>query len=202
MPRRRVQEPKSTDQIIEEAKQASPVVRYTLQEARAQLAFVEDLMVQGASTSQIIRLARAKLYIGEKRIRRLIERVKETHAKEDAEARQEWKAAQIRRLHTYRQQASGRRGPDGSWIERPDFKAVVALERLIAQICGTLEPVEVRVDARYTEAMLHVVSNLTSESAAELLAEAREQERLAEAARKLLPAVVDSSESGSSHAAE
>lgn len=215
MPRRRIQdqpqEPKSTAALVEEIKAKSPAIRYTLQESRRQLAFVEDLIVQGASVSQIIRLARrpapSGLNIGEKRTRKLIERVKETHAREDAEARAEWKAAQIRRLHEYRRQASGVRNPDGTWKVEPDHKAIVAYERLLAQVCGTLEPVEMKVDARYTEAMLTVVSTLTNEDAAALLAEAREQARLADAARRMLPAIVvvdapDSSQSGSHHAAE
>lgn len=216
MPRRRIQnqpqEPKSTAALVEEIKAKSPAIRYTLAEARRQLAFIEDLIVQGASVSQIIRLARRPvsaggLDIGEKRTRKLIERVKETHAKEDAEARQEWKAAQIRRLHEYRRQASGVRNPDGTWKVAPDHKAIVAYERLLAQICGTLDPVELKVDARYTEAMLTVVSTLTNEDAANLLAEAREQAALAERARKLLPAITivdvpDSAESGNHHAAE
>jgi hypothetical protein len=213
MPRRRIQEqpeePKSTAALVEEIKAKSPVIRYTLEESRRQLAFVEDLIVQGASIGQIIRLARKPknsggLDIGEKRTRKLIERVKETHAREDAEARQEWKAAQIRRLHEYRRQASGVRNPDGTWKVEPDHKAIIAYERLLAQICGTLEPVELKVDARYTEAMLTVVGTLTNEDAAALLAEAREQAALAEKARKLLPAIVvadvpDSAESGGSH---
>ena len=193
MPRRRIQdpqEPKSTAALVEEIKASSHVIRYTLAEVRGQLAFVEDLIVQGASVSQIVRLTKSRFSgITEKRVRVLVDRVKETHAREDVEARQEWKSAQIRRLHEYRRQASGTRNPDGSWKTPPDHKAVVAYERLIAQICGTLEPLEVKVDARYTEAMLTVVSTLTNDDAAALLAEAREQAALAEKARKLLPAI-------------
>lgn len=206
----RVKPEPTTAQLLQEAVAASPVVRYTLQEARAQLAYVEDLVIEGASASQITRLCQTRYpTITKLRVKTLLERVKERHTREDAEARDEWKAAQIRRLHQYRRQCAGvpilnANGERVGWTIKPDHKAIIAYERLLAQILGTLEPVRVDVDVRYTEAMLSVVAQMTGEDAAEYLAEAQETERLAGVARKLLPAHVtdgeivqtDSAESG------
>lgn len=199
MPRRRPPAHAEQPPQVEEAIRAAVV--FSRQEVNAQLSFVEDLIVQGASASQIVRLTVSKYFVTATRAKKLIERVKELHATEDAEARAEWKSAQIRRLQTMRRLASGERTADGKgWIVKPDHKAVVAYERLLAQICGTLEPVQIDVDVRHTEAIRAVIVNMTPEQSADLLAEAEEQERLANAARRLLPSgvidvVADSTES-------
>ncbi len=203
MPRRKPlpePEPLTTTELVEKLAAQSEVVRYTLKEVASQLSHVEDLIVEGAGTGQIIRVMQQRFAgITKVRVKNLIARVTETHAKEDAEARTEWKAAQIRRLHQYRRQAAGtpQLAADGSrigWLVKPDHKAIIAYERLLAQICGTLEAVKVDVDVRYTEAMLSVVAQMTGEDAAEYLFEAQENERLATVARKLLPAHVTDGE--------
>jgi hypothetical protein len=200
MPRRRPPappEPLTTAELLAEVRQrpdVQAVVRFTRNEVRAQLSWVEDLVVQGASMSQIERVTLARFpQVTKKRIRSLVERVKEAHAREDNEARAEWKSAQIRRLHTYRTQASGQRTPDGrGWLTPPDHKAIIAYERLLAQVCGTLEPVTMNVNATYTEALLQVTANLMvdPDRAMAVLEEAQEQARRADLAKRFLPPAI------------
>ena len=185
---------------------ASPIVRYTRGEVERQENAVEDLMVHGMLPHQVRRILKgdpSKGIIGQwpkitqKRVDILCDRVRERWQKERAKTRDSDREAAIRRIARFRQWASGEQNSDGTWKVKPNHAALVAYERILMDLQGTREAIKVDVDVRYTEAMLGVVARLEGDEGSKLLEEAREQERLANAARRLLPShIIDAEVEG------
>lgn len=174
---------------------------YTALETREQIRFCESLMIQGARPMEIWRLMRAQWPVTQLRVKTLMDRVKQDwlslQKDEDRMAKRE---AQIRRIHEMRRVASGLRDPrdptGATWIRPPNHQAVARYEALLMQIEGTSEPIRVDVNVAYTEAMLTVVAQLSGDRGTELLEEAMEQQRLAELAKRELPALAMESAPG------
>jgi hypothetical protein len=167
----------------------TPTVVYSRIEAREQLELVEGLMIQGAAPAQIRSVLRGRWSnISTARTVKLFERVKDRWQKERELMAGTEREATIRRIEQMRSWATGTRGEDGRWIEKPNFNALTKMESLLIEVHGLRAPTKIDVEVAYTRAMLDVVGKLEGEDGAELLAEAREQERLADLARKMLPA--------------
>lgn len=178
-----------------------PAVRYTLAETREHLRAVEELLIEGARVPLIHRTLRGRFHsITLKRVKTLAARVREEWSllSGDEKQRAADREAAIRRVQRMRQHAAGQldpKDPTGrTWLRAPDHKAVAAYEKILMDLQGTREAAKVDVDVRYTEAMLHVMGSLQGEAGQELLEEALEQARLADVARRELPAFVQEAE--------
>lgn len=146
-------------------------VVYDIRDVREQMDAVEQLLVAGIPVSRIEKEAKQRWKLTAGRTKRLIDRVRQRWAEESRAERPHWKAQAIRRLYGHIAKARG----EGQW------NAVAAFERLLAEMQGTKEPVEIQlnVDATVTEAALHVVSRLTPERRAQIVAEQRRLRELA-----------------------
>lgn len=169
----------------------SAPVRYARQEVRQQEEDVEQLLKNGSPPSQMCRILRERWpRMSKSRVYMLVARVKDRWREESAKTREMDREAAIRRIHTYRMHAAGEfDARTGKWIRQPNHQALAKWERLLMDLQGTREAIKIDVGVVYTQAMLQVVARLDGEQASDLLEEAREQERLAEAARTLLPAL-------------
>ncbi len=176
---------------VAELAAASAVVRYSLAEAKLQFEEVEGLLRNGSAPSQMHRILRMKWpTLTKSRVGLLVTRVKDEWASESAQTRSSDRDAAIRRIHGYRQHAAGEWSAElKRWARQPDHKALAKWEMLLMALQGTREPIAIDVTHVYTQAMLQVTSRLEGDEASEMLAEAREQERLANEARRLLPAL-------------
>lgn len=179
--------------------------RYTVAEVRHQMTRVEELMTQGAGERQIYRvLTTASPTTGVvefagmslAKVRQRMVAVSRLWAEEmdrDRGALQTKRAAAIRRSHEMRRWAlAGERSADGrTWVRKPDAALALRIDIHIAKLEGTLAPIKVDVGMNVSGAMMAVMANMDDDTAQALLAEAQEQERLARAARRLLPGVID-----------
>lgn len=106
----------------------------------------------------------------------LLSQVVKGWADEELERRPQWKRAAMRRMHGHIAAARGAK----------NWSAVAQLERLLAQMQGTLEPLEINVnlDATVRESVINVVAMATPERIDQLAALAL---RLRTAARLPMP---------------
>ncbi len=178
---------------VEKLARNSPVVRYARNEVERQEMLVEDLMIQGTQPARMRQILQGQGWpkISKTRVDLLVERVRERWIQERAKTRDADREAAVRRITRFRTWAAGERSADGkSWVEKPNHAAIVQYERILMDLQGTREPLKIDITATYTEAMLAVVARLEGDEASKLLDEAREQERLANVARKMLPSAV------------
>lgn len=170
MPLKRPESPNRQARSPASAEEQRQVV-YDMHDVREQMDAVEQLLVAGIPVSRIEKEAKQRWGLTAARTKRLIDRVRARWAEESRAERPHWKAQAIRRLYGHIAKARG----EGQW------NAVAAFERLLAEMQGTKEPVEIQlnVDATVTEAALHVVSRLTPEKRAQIVAEQRRLRELA-----------------------
>ncbi len=159
---------------------------YSRAETRQQIRDCEELAVEGADAKTIWRVMTETprhLGITQARVRTLLARVRADWSSiaTDAERLADRTAA-IRRIHRMRQKAS--------LGAAPNYSAVLGFERALMALQGTCEPIQVEVSTRFSTAMLDVIGSLTGEMASEYLEESLEQRRLADLARRELPALV------------
>lgn len=168
----------------------SRIVAYTRGEVDKQLMYVEDLMIQGAQPRRIHRVLRGQwTSITLSRVQQQVDKIKARWMEERARTKDVEREAAIRRITMFREWASGKKDESGNWIAKPNHGAIVDYERLLMDLQGTREAIKIDVTATYTAAMLQVVARLDGDEASEILEEARETERLAGEARRLLPAL-------------
>lgn len=179
-----------------------PVRRYTLAETRDQLRSVEELLIEGAKPAAIHRLFRAESKypsITMSRVHDLCARVRTdwlSIAKDDD--RKAARSAAIVRIHRMRQQAAGQWDQaTKSWVIKPNHQAVARYEELLMKLEGSEQAAKVEVDVRYTQAMLAITAQLTGDDASAFLEEAMDQKRLADMAKRELPALVERIPTGS-----
>lgn len=169
------------------------VRRYVRADIEEQRAAVERLMVEGALLRQITRVLRNRWpNITHRTVRLRMEQVRSLR-KEDAKAdRNERRQFMIERLEAMRTRALAG--------QNPNYKAAIACEKEIAKLEGLYMPVKVDVsgEVSHAHAMVNVIAGIDPELASELLEEAREEKRLAAAARELLPAITVEAEPAAS----
>lgn len=163
-------------------------VRYTAAEKRAQRSLVESLMIDGWTESMIFVRMR-KDGVGSTRTRVVIEQIRERWRTEDENKRPQHRAAAIRRISRNLRAAEGRQNEDGAWVVMPNMQAYVALERLLTDIQGTREPIQVNVNVEYTQAISNVIAELTPDEVERMLEASKERLRLSEAYKAEHPEV-------------
>jgi hypothetical protein len=133
----------------------------TVEVKRERLDVVEQLMLRGVSQNKIEHVCKEKFNIGRLVARKYMAEIRDRWADEERVSRPSYKAQAMRRLYNHIQKAR----------DTDNWAAVAQLERLLSDIQGTKEPVEVNmnVDARVTEAALHVVATLTPERREEII---------------------------------
>jgi DNA-binding transcriptional MerR regulator len=145
-------------------------------ERRKRLDFIEKLLIAGVSISRIESACREAFDppMSKTAVRTYISRVHARWAEEERTNRAHYKTQAIRRLYGHIAEAR----------KASNWAAVAQLERLLSDIQGTKEPIEVQVnvDATVTEAMLHVVANLSPERKRALIEEQRRLRALAQGA--------------------
>lgn len=137
-------------------------------EVRARELLVESLWIQGTSREQIVKVAAVQIP-GFRRnaVLTVLDRVKERVVAEGEADRRAWKTQQIRRLYgqiqrlrTMAQTALARDPPDvraAADVER----TIVGSEKLLADIQGNREPLQVSVEVSMQAAVAMVVAELT-----------------------------------------
>jgi len=164
----------------------SRVVTITHDEKKRRLAEIEKLMMLGVAQTQIEHACRAKYGMKTGQVRRYQAEIRDRWAEEETTNRPTNKAAAVRRLYSHIQKA----------LQKEEWAAVAAFERILSDIQGTKEAIEVNlnVDATVTEATLHVVANLTPERRAALLEEQRRLRMLAAQNSQVIEVPAEASE--------
>ncbi len=144
----------------------------TPDEKKRRLAEIEKLMMLGVAQTQIEHACRAKYGMKTALVRRYQSEIRNRWAEEEQVNRPTNKAAAVRRLYSHIQKA----------LQKEEWAAVAAFERILSDIQGTKEAVEVNlnVDATVTEATLHVIANLSPARREAMLEEQRQLRLLAE----------------------
>lgn len=171
-----------------------PKARYSREDVDLQLQFVLDSRADGFDKRAIQRGLRAK-YPGltRKRVDELWDRVTEIFVERSEKSLVERKEEQLMRLRHMKGIALlGQRDTANAqaWRHKPNLRTALEIEKLLAEIEGTLAPIQVNVNQALTAAMVTVVARLQGDEADSYLEEALEQKRLAELARSQLPALV------------
>lgn len=143
----------------------------TLEQRRERLEVIEQLMIRGISAGKIEKACAEKFGMKKPAVDRYMAALREQWAEEERLSRPTNKATAQRRIYQHIQKAR----------EAENWAAVSSLERLLSDIQGTKEALEVNVnvDASVREATLHVVANLTAEQRANIIAEQRKLRELA-----------------------
>lgn len=153
-------------------------------ERELQLHFVEELMIESTPLDTIARLGRERwAQLTKDRCRVYVKEIEQKWLDENSAASETHRRAMIERLHRLRRQAMGRNPIDA--------RTVLECETLIAKLGGLMAPKQIEHSGKIQQqqALMAVVANLDPEQAREMLREQRETERLAEAARTMLPAL-------------
>lgn len=154
-----------------EARSKRVPIRRTGAEIEQREQFVEQLLIAGVSAGRVERVAAEKFGVARTTIRGAIEKVRVRWAEEERGNRPHTKAQAQRRLLGHIAEAKR----ENQW------SAIAQLERLLSEMQGTREPVEINlnVDATVTEAAMHVVANLSQEKIAQLVEKQRRLHALA-----------------------
>lgn len=147
---------------------------------RYRLLAVEQMILRPTAESSIVQFARQHWGIGKEATLRLIARVYARWSTEDERNRPREKAAQVRRLKGYIARMSAKDPKE--W----NVAGIIQVERLLADVAGTREPVKVEHDFTRIQSVDGVVASLSPEKFAAAVAEARAQKQLADKARILL----------------
>lgn len=158
---------------------------WTPRQTAEQMAWVEAMLIEGASHHQIAKQARDAIGVGETRVATLISRVLDRWDVETSkdDGRRHAKQAQIARIHRYIQWAKGRRDPNNPnlWIEKPNHAALAKWEELLSKVQGTQAPIEIDLNIQHTEVMVQVFARYSLDQLTSLHEEAERKHRLAEA---------------------
>jgi hypothetical protein len=132
---------------------------------------VERLLIAGVSPLRIKALVYERFGMSDGAVHGVVERVRERWRREEADSRATYKATAMRRLYGHIAEARASK----------HWPAVAQLERLLAEMQGTREPVEVAMNITATlgESAARVVAQLTPEKMAALIAEQRQLRALA-----------------------
>jgi len=149
---------------------------------RERLEVIEQLMIRGVGHSKIEKACAERFKMSRGAVAKYMDSLRSQWAEEERSSRLTNKTTAQRRLYQHIQKAK----------ESENWAAVAALERLLSDIQGTKEALEINlnVDATVTEATLHVVANLSPEQRANIIAEQRKLRELA--AKTSSPVVIDS----------
>jgi hypothetical protein len=157
---------------------------WTRAEVDAQEQRVEGLLLQAASTAQIVATLR-DMGVKRRRAAQLVSRIRDRWSRETEATRAYTRDEQIRRVKRYIQRLQGRpKIVDDQivgWHEQPNYPMLHRWESLLADLEGNKEPLKINVDVRYTEAMLAVVGSMPGEDLLRLAQEQREIEAKARA---------------------
>jgi hypothetical protein len=176
----------------------SELPRYTKEESAEQLAVVDQAMVQGVRHNAILRMMRERFGVGPSRVQKLEQRVRDrlaeegrrnhATAKEVAVARAERALVQSETL--FAQAAERRDHQAQARILRDKTRLLDHLAMLngLAQV-NVNETVNVNV----SHALVGAIASLTPEQTAQMVARARERERMASAYEQEVLGVVDAS---------
>lgn len=147
---------------------------------------IEQLMVAGLSMSKIEEACKSRFGLKPKKVKEYAAVVRARWAEEEKDARPVYKQQAMRRLINHINAA----------VKEKNFAAVAQFERLLSEMQGTKEAAQVHVDVGVvtSQALLHVVGNLTPEKRAEIIR--LQRERLGEAGVRALvaaaaPAIVE-----------
>lgn len=126
---------------------------------------MHQLIAHAIPRREVVDAMRAKFSMTQAATLRLHSMCITQMAEDEAERRPHYKAQAIRRLHAHVRDAK----------KRGNFTAIASLERLLAQIEGTLEPVEINVtlDATVRESIAVVLAHTTPERLTQLADVAR-----------------------------
>jgi hypothetical protein len=165
--------------------------RWTLEEVRRQMDFIEQLMTLGVNNSQIVAqamrphptgigLTRARSYT-------LINRVAAKWEDDDRRSSKRRRGEQVRRIMRYIQSCQGRRDPQNPavWLEKPNYGALSRFEKQLALIQGTEAPLQ--VDVQHSETLAAVFSRYTVDQLKVMKERALERKALAELALREHP---------------
>ena len=130
---------------------------------------IERMMLDGVADRVIIDFAARRFDKTENTIQSDIGVIRRRWVSEDDEQRRTYKSGAMRRIQAHISEAK----KDRAW------GAVSSLERLLAQIQGTLEPVQVNVEFVAKQALADYISNLSDEELEALTLEQKEIERKA-----------------------
>lgn len=133
------------------------------------LLVVERMMLDGVADPIIQEVLSRQFDKSESTIKGDIHKVRNRWGQEDDEQRRTYKSSAMRRIQSHITNA--RR--DKAW------GAVSSLERLLAQIQGTLEPVQVNVEFVARQAFADYITNLSDDELDALTLEQKEMERKA-----------------------
>jgi hypothetical protein len=130
---------------------------------------VERMMLDGVADQVVIDVVSRQFDKAEATIKDDIKHIRRRWTEEDDEQRRTYKSSAMRRIQSHISEAR----KDRAW------GAVSSLERLLAQIQGTLEPVQVNVEFVAKQALADYISNLSDEELEALALEQKEIERKA-----------------------
>ena len=159
---------------------------HSVAQQRERSTAIEQLLISGVSRSRIEGLMRERYEMSSGAVRGVIERVRRRWAEEERESRLHYKEMAMRRLYGHIAEAR----------KAANWPAVAQLERLLAEMQGTREPmvVEVNASALLTESAAHVLSQMTPERRGALIAQQRELRALAASAAATRPVVETTAE--------
>jgi len=127
------------------------------------------MMLDGVADQVVIDVVSRQFDKAEATIKDDIKHIRRRWTEEDDEQRRTYKSSAMRRIQGHISEAR----KDRAW------GAVSSLERLLAQIQGTLEPVQVNVEFVARQALADYISNLSDEELDALELEQKELERKA-----------------------
>lgn len=144
---------------------------YPIDVIREQHDVIEQWLVGGVSLSGIEKAAKKRWGIKGSRVRRIVDKVRGRWIEETRAERPHWKAQAIRRVY----------GHIAAAREASQWNAVAQFERLLAEMQGTKEPLEIalNVDRAVSEAALHAVAQLSPERIRQIADEQRQLRLLA-----------------------
>ncbi len=147
------------------------IAHVTVEQRRERMDLIEQLMVRGVGVSKIEKACAERFGMKRGVVMKYMERLREQWAEEERVSRPTNKATAQRRLYQHIQKAR----------DADNWAAVASLERLLSDIQGTKEAVEVNVnlEAMTREATLHVIANITPEMRERILSEQRKLRELA-----------------------
>lgn len=152
----------------------------TPEQRRARLMAVEQMLTLGVTPQQMEATLKAQYDMGPAKVASYVGQVRARWAAEGEQDRAQLKKAAIRRIQQHIRGA----------VAKGQFSAVAQLERLLADIQGTKEAVEVNlnVSTTVTEAVIGIVTGMTAEEQAALI---EEQKRLLQRAENAPVVVIE-----------
>lgn len=165
--------------------------RYSAAEYREIAIHVEQAMMRGMNAETAARSIRqstrfaqiTKTFVG-----KIMARVQEAWAREDASLRSVNKSSQMRRIYGYIAQARGIPkivdGRQEGWQVPPNHAALVRWENLLADIQGTRAPVEVNVNDQLRISLTAVIGRMEGDAFDRMLERARNNQLLAQRAQE------------------